>query len=111
MPRKVNADTTVATIRKSVEESPHRVRRVLCHRLLSEVGIKRRSANSSAALRELLEKYGISADPDPGDAPLGDWIHLRLREDVPTPPPPPSVNRPDDSWFAELASARLTTER
>jgi len=111
MPKQVDADTKVATIRKSIEQSPNHVRRVLCHRLLSEVGIKRRSNNSMAALHALLDKYGISADPDPAEAPLEGWVHLRLTEDVPAPPPPPSVHRPDDAWFAELTKARLTTER
>ena len=90
MPKQVDADTKVATIRKSVEQSATRVRRVRCHGLLREVGIRHRSSGNMAALHELLDKYGISADPDPAQADLNEWVHLRLREDVPAPPLPPS---------------------
>lgn len=111
MPKKIDADAKVATIRKSIEESPHHLRRVLCHTLLSEMGIKHRGPNNVAALRILLDKYGVCATPDPGDATLDEWIHLRLAEDVPTPPPPAVENRPDSTWFLRLANAPLRTER
>lgn len=111
MPRTVDPDARVATIRTSIEESPHRVRRVLCQTLLSEVGVKRRSNNNMAALRALLSKYGVTADPDPEEADLDAWIHLRLKREVPTPPPPPGGHRPDETWFAQVTAAPLTTER
>lgn len=111
MPRKIDADTRVAIIRTSIEESPHHLRRVLCHTLLGEVGVKRRSGGNMAALRALLDEYGISADPDPESAELHDWIQLRLKKEVPIPPPLPTGHRPDASWFAQLTAAPLTTER
>jgi hypothetical protein len=101
----------VETIRRSIEVSQRRSRRVRAHRFKELFGFQALTAPRRELVERLLAEAGIVVQPSLGEAGRDDWLVMS----IPTLPVVPVGAHPDPppsaEWFDHLQSVRPVTER
>src|SRR5437773_4796348 len=99
-----------ATLRRSIEVSQRRSRRMRAHRFKDLFGFQAWSPARREMVGKLLSDEGIVVQPALEQAGRDDWLVFSipaLGVRTPTPPEP----RPTAEWFANKAGLRLGSER
>ncbi len=110
MARNRDPRDVVASIRRSIEVSPRRARRVRSHRLRDLFGFHAWSDQRRELVTLLFQEHGIAVEPPIQVAAPNDWVLLTLPE-LPPMSEAHADPRPSEAWFDHLQSVRMDSER
>jgi hypothetical protein len=110
MAKRKDPGEVVQAIRRSIEVSPKRSRRVRVHSLRGLFGFDAWSNQRKELVARLFTEQGLVSQPDLRNAALGEWVVLTMPDVSPEGDYPPE-SRPQSEWFEHLHTVQLDTER